>query len=399
MSGLGKVLQGVVGLVAQKKYHLLTREMIQNARADLNNLMKGVVGAQADNVESLRTALKAAEEKDWDKLEMVLVDAQIDYTTLMKALKKGYRPVPRTVESKKFTGIHDLMDVPTELDSLTRASKTFVIEKQEETDEVNTERYVSEDEKPAETARHENQPSLIESQQKEIEELKIRLSKLEEEKHRDKDQDSTVSNLGDTNRPTNLAERFSELYDNEWTMVLEELRMTKENHEDGNIKLLADILEAAFQYCKTLASDQFQEMWEKILFPMRNVPEWLNVSKKLQKEASRCLKEFRKDHGVLSIHSIQMLFTRKQLSKMIDPDLHTDNLMKYSNLCIQLSWLFNIQDPPMCLLWAHEGQRVSEHLRLYSGKGKTVSFNVWPSLLLHEGGPLLKKGVVQPHSN
>ncbi|XP_061164624.1 uncharacterized protein LOC133173654 [Saccostrea echinata] len=397
MSGIGKVLQGVVGLVAQKKYHLLTREMIQNAKADLNNLLKGVVGAQADNVESLRAALKAAEEKDWDKLDMVLVDAQIDYTTLLKALKKGYRPVPRTVESKKFTGIHDLMDVPTELDSLTRASKTFVVEKQEQTDEVNTERYLNEDERPAETAQQENQSSLIEIQQKEIEELKIRLSKLEEEKLGDKN--STFTNLSDTNRPTNLAERFSELYDNEWTKALEDLRTTKENHEDGNIKLLADILEAAFQYCKTLASDQFQDMWEKILFPMKNVPEWLHVTKKLQKEASRCLKEFRKDHGVLSIPSIQMMFSRKQLSKMIDPDLHTDNLVQYTNLCIELSWLFNIQDPPMCLLWAHEGQRVSEHLRLYSGKGKTVSYNVWPSLLLHEGGPLLKKGVVQPHSN
>jgi hypothetical protein len=45
-------------------------------------------------VESLRAALKAAEEKDWKKLEMVLVDAQIDYTTLMRALNKGYRHVP-----------------------------------------------------------------------------------------------------------------------------------------------------------------------------------------------------------------------------------------------------------------------------------------------------------------
>ena len=45
-------------------------------------------------VESLRIALKAAEEKDWEKLDRVLVDAQIDYTTLMRALGKGYRQVP-----------------------------------------------------------------------------------------------------------------------------------------------------------------------------------------------------------------------------------------------------------------------------------------------------------------
>ena len=50
MSGYGRALQEVVGMVAQKKYHLLSREKIQSARADLNFLLKGVVGAGADNV-------------------------------------------------------------------------------------------------------------------------------------------------------------------------------------------------------------------------------------------------------------------------------------------------------------------------------------------------------------
>lgn len=49
--------------------------------------------------------------------------------------------------------------------------------------------------------------------------------------------------LSDTNRPTNLADRFSELYDNEWTKALDNLNTVKKEHEDGNIKLLADILE------------------------------------------------------------------------------------------------------------------------------------------------------------
>lgn len=49
--------------------------------------------------------------------------------------------------------------------------------------------------------------------------------------------------FSDTNRPTNLADRFSELYDNEWTKALDDLNKVKEEHEDGNIKLLADILE------------------------------------------------------------------------------------------------------------------------------------------------------------
>lgn len=55
MSGYGSALQGVVGLVAQKKYHLLTWENIQNAKSDLNYLLKGVVGAESDNVSYLQS--------------------------------------------------------------------------------------------------------------------------------------------------------------------------------------------------------------------------------------------------------------------------------------------------------------------------------------------------------
>lgn len=57
--------------------------------------------------------------------------------------------------------------------------------------------------------------------------------------------------LSDTNRPTNLADRFSELYDNEWTKALDDLNKVKEEHEDGNIKLLADILEVQSKWSIT----------------------------------------------------------------------------------------------------------------------------------------------------
>lgn len=68
-----------------------------------------------------------------------------------------------------------------------------------------------------------------------------RVNELSGEKQTDTN--SKVADPSDKNIPTNLAERFSELYDNEWTKALEDLRKTKEDHEDGNIKLLADILE------------------------------------------------------------------------------------------------------------------------------------------------------------
>lgn len=53
--------------------------------------------------------------------------------------------------------------------------------------------------------------------------------------------------LSDTNRPTNLADRFSELYDNEWTQALEDLNTVRQDDEVGNVNLLADVLEVSIR--------------------------------------------------------------------------------------------------------------------------------------------------------
>ena len=47
--------------------------------------------------------------------------------------------------------------------------------------------------------------------------------------------------MGDPNRPTQLGEKFSELYDNEWTDAMEELGNSGD--EKGNISTLRNIVE------------------------------------------------------------------------------------------------------------------------------------------------------------
>lgn len=56
-----------------------------------------------------------------------------------------------------------------------------------------------------------------------------------------------------------------------------------------------------------------------------------------------------------------------------------------------------IQDPPMFL---HPGVKKGGTFdksvyREYTSSGQKVVFTVWPALYLHEGGPLLQKGVVK----
>lgn len=66
-----------------------------------------------------------------------------------------------------------------------------------------------------------------------------------------KEKNPMLVDLSDTNRPTNLADRFSELYDNEWTQALEDLNTVRQDDEVGNVNLLADILEVSI--CSNLA--------------------------------------------------------------------------------------------------------------------------------------------------
>lgn len=55
------------------------------------------------------------------------------------------------------------------------------------------------------------------------------------------DGNPAIADLGDPNRPTQLGEKFSELYDNEWTDAMEELGNAGD--EKSNITTLRNIVE------------------------------------------------------------------------------------------------------------------------------------------------------------
>jgi hypothetical protein len=60
-----------------------------------------------------------------------------------------------------------------------------------------------------------------------------------------------IADLSDKNRPINLAEKFSELYDNEWTDALEEQMETGNKSEEEGIGILLDIVKVMCLYLKS----------------------------------------------------------------------------------------------------------------------------------------------------
>lgn len=74
-----------------------------------------------------------------------------------------------------------------------------------------------------------------------------------------------------------------------------------------------------------------------------------------------------------------------------------DSVTKYIHVCIELTWLMRIQDPPMLLSKQPVNTRVNtEVFKCFDKRGTNVKMTVWPAVYLHEGGPLVSKGYVLP---
>lgn len=75
---------------------------------------------------------------------------------------------------------------------------------------------------------------------------------------------AAITDLSDTDRPTKLAEKFSELYDNAWTDAFEELDNTFHNEEE-TIKVLLRIFQVELKYyvytCRLKTLNIFQTLF------------------------------------------------------------------------------------------------------------------------------------------
>ena len=64
---------------------------------------------------------------------------------------------------------------------------------------------------------------------------------------------------------------------------------------------------------------------------------------------------------------------------------------------LEICWLMCIQDPPVVLMFSgKQGTNFDGQLfTTYTTEGRKVKFIVWPSILLYNDGPILRKGVAQ----
>ncbi|XP_062612218.1 synaptonemal complex protein 1-like [Saccostrea cucullata] len=211
------------------------------------------------------------------------------------------------------------------------------------------------------------------------------LKRLSKEMH-------SVTNLNDSNAPTKIAEKYNELYDNEWTDAFNSL--TNEVYQDESaIKELLDLIQAAYSFCKDAAVHQMENL-KKALTNVSSLPRDASVVEySIDPQTEKMLEEIRKSQKM----SAETLFKNFEYSEGFKAVYK--RVRQYTVKCLEICWLMNMHNPPVALgKPPAEGSPLDNSMyKEYTKTGFTVQYVVWLPLLLHENGALLQKGVAQPY--
>ncbi|XP_069130513.1 DNA ligase 1-like isoform X3 [Argopecten irradians] len=206
-----------------------------------------------------------------------------------------------------------------------------------------------------------------------------------------------IADLSDPNRPTNLATKYKELYDNEWTNAYETLTKNKFGYYGKEaIKLLREIVVECYEQCMKISKEQ----WEKMatVLSQRKTENADKTLKEIgfQETEFKDLKKFRRMATKISSNKIVekvkgTLWEDEKLDVALLQELET-----YIEACTRLSWEMALQDPPLHMFWdLKQDDPPNSMFQTYTQSGTKVSYVVWPCLLRQEGGDLLAKGVYQ----
>ncbi|XP_052811629.1 uncharacterized protein LOC128239165 isoform X4 [Mya arenaria] len=199
--------------------------------------------------------------------------------------------------------------------------------------------------------------------------------------------DPNISELSDENRPTKLAENFSEIYDNEWTDAYEDAENEGLDERKAIQKLLGILMDVDGG-CRSMANEFKNNIKRAALSLSENGS---NVKEtKIDVTRNNLLKEIQKSFAPLLVEDVYRNLVKKNKLKL------PKNTERFYRSCMELCWLMSVQDPPVVFDTPKTGGKFdSDRYRTYTKMGKQLDYVVWPPMLLHAGGPLLAKGVAQ----
>ncbi|CAG2188728.1 unnamed protein product [Mytilus edulis] len=197
---------------------------------------------------------------------------------------------------------------------------------------------------------------------KEKDDLQTRLSSVAGEKLTKGN--PSITDLGDPNRPMKIGEKYGELYDNEWTDAMEHIIEVKKSYPDMKeseieeiiIRHLHRLLKCCYKECKMKAEEQIHKLGESLAETM-------------------CFTFKSKDEIASLPVCKEALVLRRAKSE------------EFAKVLFQNQMTIQFPFSPI------DKNTYKEFVK----SGDSVAYVVWPALFLHNGGPLLYKGVVQAY--
>lgn len=238
-----------------------------------------------------------------------------------------------------------------------------------------------------------DQKKQLEEKEKRIEELTTRLSRVASQQLTQGN--PNITDLSDGNRPTKLGERFSQVYDDQWSEAFEALK-AKGKEEKEIVKELLQIVQSIYGFMQKSVGELMQKLASEtskvIMCPFqslqpasyREVP--LNGTEGL-------FRDLVKTQGHHALKSVQ-----EKLKVTIHVRGEDKRIDKYIEILSEIIWYMVIQDPPMVLKFIRKGETMDKEgsFKPYSKTGSVAEVCVWPALLLHERGPMIAKGFALP---
>ncbi|XP_053400501.1 uncharacterized protein LOC123558290 [Mercenaria mercenaria] len=214
-----------------------------------------------------------------------------------------------------------------------------------------------------------------------------RLSSVASNKLRDNN--PNISDLSDQNRPTKIAEKMSELYDNQWTDAFDALQGEMDEREI--IRTLLDTMMAVYHECQRMSTENFFERVQRSIEVPAEVTGRSKTKLIMSNELKQQIKELRRSRAT---------FVVKDIEKVVKPNIQLSKhqlkeIQEYISRCVEIGWLCAVQNPPLVLESQPPSKFNTSMFKDYTKSGKYVDYVVWPAMFLHEGGALLAKGIAQ----
>lgn len=201
------------------------------------------------------------------------------------------------------------------------------------------------------------------------------------------DNNPNIADLSDMNRPTILAEKFSTLYDDQWTDAFDAVSGYPGFEEEVKIiKILLEIVQDCFKLCREEAYKQLQQVLAAYNTTVEAAP----------RELIKMTKDTRKKHASVYLPALKQTVFNSSSAKYGNI-IQDEAVQAYVNRCTELCWLMSVQDPPMALYSgvAPDYKYDKTKYREYMKSGDYVDYIVWPCVLIQDGGNLMSKGVAQ----